>query len=172
MLDGLRSRLVNRRTRGRNGCEIDINIPELDSDQWSSSQNSNLTDYGEIDEPYKKNNKFFGKLVKFLRGKDESTPQHHIHHRDRSHSRNSSSEDILSYSSKHSMDSQRSICRRSDVGAHKRIDSIAETEGSLDSPSSSEVRKSDLVKYAEVLKDSTQKPTIKVRRRSKGFVSF
>ncbi|GJV44689.1 protein CHUP1, chloroplastic [Tanacetum coccineum] len=158
--------------KGEMGVDIDINIPELDSDQWSSSQNSNLTDSGEIDQPYKKNNKFFGKLVKFLRGKDESTPQHHIHHRDRSHSRNSSSEDILSYSSKHSLDSQRSICRRSDVGAHKRIDSIAETEGSLDSPSSSDVQKSELVKYAEVLKDSNQKPTIKVRRRSKGFVSF
>nr|GEW15441.1 protein CHUP1, chloroplastic-like [Tanacetum cinerariifolium] len=62
------------------------------------SQNSNLTDFGEVDEPYKKNNKFFRKLVKFLRGKDESTPQHHIHLRDHGHSRNSSSEDILSYS--------------------------------------------------------------------------
>ncbi|GJY45112.1 CHUP1, chloroplastic-like protein [Tanacetum coccineum] len=163
---------ANKEHEGEMGVDLDINIPELDSDQWSSSQNSNLTDSGEIDQPYKKNNKFFGKLVKFLRGKDESTPQHHIHHRDRSHSRNSSSEDILSYSSKHSLDSQRSICRRSDVGAHKRIDSIAETEGSLDSPSSSDVQKSELVKYAEVLKDSNQKPTIKVRRRSKGFVSF
>nr|GFB58464.1 protein CHUP1, chloroplastic [Tanacetum cinerariifolium] len=98
--------------------------------------------------------------------------QHRIHHRDRSHSRNSSPQDILSYSSKHSMDSQRLICMRSDVGAHKGIDSIAETVGSLDSPSSSDGQKSELVKFAEVLKDSNQKPTIKVRRRSKGFVSF
>ncbi|GKC21457.1 hypothetical protein Tco_1023607 [Tanacetum coccineum] len=125
------------------GVDIDINIPELDSDQWSSSQNSNLTDSGEIYEPYKKNNKFFGKLK------------------------------ILAYSSKHSLDSQSSIYRRSsDVRAHKRIDSIAETKGSLDSPSSSDGQKSELVKYAEVLKDSTPKPSIKVRRRSKGFVSF
>nr|GEV18980.1 protein CHUP1, chloroplastic-like [Tanacetum cinerariifolium] len=110
---------ANKEHEGEMGVDIDINVPELDSDQWSSSQNSNHTDFSEIDEPYKKNNKFFGKLVKFLRGKDESTPQHHIHHHDHSHSRNSSSEDILSYSSKHSMYSQRSICTRSDEGAHK-----------------------------------------------------
>nr|GEV92177.1 zinc finger, CCHC-type [Tanacetum cinerariifolium] len=100
---------TNKEYEGKMGVDIDINIPELDSDKWSSSQNSNLADSGEIDEPYKKNNKFFRKLVKFLRGKDESTPQHHIHHRNHSHSRNSSSEDILSYSSKHSMYSQRVI---------------------------------------------------------------
>nr|GFD00158.1 protein CHUP1, chloroplastic-like [Tanacetum cinerariifolium] len=65
---------ANKEHEGEMRVDIDINIPALDSDQWSSSQNSNLTDSGEIDEPYKKNNKFFGKLVKFLIGKDESAP--------------------------------------------------------------------------------------------------
>ncbi|PWA66328.1 hypothetical protein CTI12_AA323890 [Artemisia annua] len=135
---------ANKDHEGEMGVDIDINIPELDSDQWSSSQNSNLTDSGEIDEPYRKNNKFFREAREVLKRKRRAYPS----------------------------PSHPPPRPRSDIGVHKRIDSIAESEGSLDSPSSSDGQKSELVKYAEVLKDSNQKPTIKVRRRSKGFVSF
>ncbi|KAI3512575.1 hypothetical protein L1887_19891 [Cichorium endivia] len=174
-----------------------INIPELDSDQWSSSQNSILTDSGELDDSFiddsssrKTHTKFFGKLVKLLRGKDghSPTPNHlpHPHnHRNRSHSRNSSFEDFNSYSdssfghlgnsSKQSLDSQ--IPRHGDVGgwmcSDRRIDSIAEVDGigggGSDSPSSSDGKKSELVKYAQVLRDSN--PT-RFHRRSAQFSSF
>ncbi|KVH97961.1 hypothetical protein Ccrd_023813 [Cynara cardunculus var. scolymus] len=176
--------------------EKGINVHELDFDQWSSSQASNLTDSGELDEsfisypsPQKTNKKFFGKLVKLLRGKDSGSShggsRHHHHHR-RPPSKNLSLErtedDMNSYSdysfgnvgnsSKHSMDSQRSFHRHSDIGVHKRIDSIAEDSGGIgggsDSPSSSDGQKSDLMKYAEVLKDSPAK----YRRRSTLFSSF
>ncbi|KAI3684217.1 hypothetical protein L6452_33438 [Arctium lappa] len=181
--------------------EKGINIQELDSDQWSSSQASNLTDSSEVDEsfisypsPQKTNKKFFGKLVKLLRRKDSGShhPPHTHHHPPRPHhhhSRNSSlertEEDTNSYSdysfghlgnsSKHSMDSQRSKHRHSDVGIHKRIDSIAESGGiggGSDSPSSSDGQKSDLIKYAEVLKDSPSKSSAKYRRRAALFSSF
>lgn len=187
---------------GKEGVdEKGINVQELDSDQWSSSQASNHTDSGDLDEsfisypsPQKTNKKFFGKLVKLLRGKDSGShggnhphPPHHPHHH---HSRNPSlertEEDTNSYSdysfgrlgnsSKHSMDSQRSIHRHSDVGVHKRVDSIAESGGGIgrgsSSFSSSDGQKSDLMKYAEVLKDSPSKSPAKYRRRSTLFSSF
>ncbi|KAK9066103.1 hypothetical protein SSX86_015505 [Deinandra increscens subsp. villosa] len=149
-----------------------MRFPELDSDQWSSPQSSSLLDSGELDEHLvdhlssrKSSSKFFGKLVKFLRGKDGNSQC--------SHSRNSS--DVNSYSdysiglfrnsSKRSIDSQRSIHRHSDLGTHKRIDSIAEGGGFSGSPSSSDGQKSELTKYAEVLQDSNPKGLTRYRRR-------
>ncbi|CAI9260964.1 unnamed protein product [Lactuca saligna] len=190
---------ANKEGIGDNG--INILVPELDSDQWSSSQASILTDSGDLDESLiddsssrKTHNRFFGKLMKLLRGKDSHSPNHlpHPHHHNRhvSHSRNSSVEDMNSYSDssfghlgssfKHSVDSQKSINRHSDVGgwmcSDRRIDSIAEGEGiggaggdSSDTPSSSDGKRSELVKYAEVLRDSN--PT-RFHRRSAQFSSF
>ncbi|KAI7727673.1 hypothetical protein M8C21_001129 [Ambrosia artemisiifolia] len=162
---------------------------ELDSDPWSSPQSSNLMDSGELDEPIndcsssRKSNKFFGKLIKFLRWKDGNVLDDHNHHR--SHSRNSSldtnsysdySFGYIASSSKHSMDSRMSFHRHSDLGMHNRIDSIAECsdidDGFLGSTSSSDGQKSELVKYAEVLKDSNPKPSSRYRRRSTPFSSF
>lgn len=179
--------------------EKGINVQELDSDRWSSSPASNLTDSGELDEsfigyssPQKTNKKFFGKLVKLLRGKDSGSHggSHHRHLHSRNSSLERTEEDVnscsdysfgdLGNSSKRSMDSQRSmIHRHSDIGVHKRIDSITGgggggggIGGGSDSPSSSDGRKSDLVKYAEGLKESQAKSTAKYRRRSTLFSSF
>ncbi|KAI3670508.1 hypothetical protein L1987_87844 [Smallanthus sonchifolius] len=159
--------------------------PELDSDQWSSPPSSNPMDSGELDDPFidypssrKGNYKFFGKFVKFLRGKDGNNPdQHHPrrhvhdynrHHSQCSHSRNSSFEQMESIGE--DMNSY------SDLGLHKRIDSIAEgrdvDDGFLGSPSSSYGQKSELVKYAEVLQDSNPKPPTRYHRRSTMFSSF
>ncbi|KAM0034669.1 putative protein CHUP1 [Helianthus debilis subsp. tardiflorus] len=152
---------------------------ELDFDPWSSPQSSSLMDSGQPDHSLsRKSNKFFGKLVKFLRRKDENVVDDHNHRRN--HSQCSSSLDTNSYSdypfgyltnsSKHSMDSRMSFHR------HKRIDSISEG-GDVDhsfsgSLSSSDGQKSELVKYAEVLKGSNPKPTTRYRRRSTPFSSF
>ncbi|KAL4584500.1 hypothetical protein LXL04_009103 [Taraxacum kok-saghyz] len=72
-----------------------INIPKLDSDQWSGSQASILTDSVDLDESdsssRKTQNRFVGKLLKILRGKDSHN------HRHGSHSRNSSLEDLNSF---------------------------------------------------------------------------
>lgn len=175
---------ANKEGFGENG----INITELDSDRWSSSQGSILTDSGELDESFiddsssrKTRNKFFGKLIKLLRGKDSPSrsPSHLHHHRHRSHSVHSSL-DFNSYgesSFRPSVDSQKSINRNSDVGGwmcHRRIDSIAEGDGVgggiSDSPSSSDGKKSELMKYAEVLRDSNPS---RFHRRSVGeFSSF
>ncbi|KAI3806846.1 hypothetical protein L1987_22761 [Smallanthus sonchifolius] len=160
-----------------------INIPELDSDQWSSPPSSSPMDSGELDDPFidhpssrKSNYKFFGKFVKFLRGKDGNSPDHHPcrhvhdynrHHSQCSHSRNSSFEQMESIGE--DMNSY------SDLGLHKRIDSIAEggdDDGFLGSPSSSDGQKSELLKYAEVLQDSNPKPPTRYRRRSTMFSSF
>ncbi|XP_076902004.1 protein CHUP1, chloroplastic-like [Bidens hawaiensis] len=154
---------------------------EPDSDQWSmgsSELNEPFTDHSSS---RKTNNKFFGKLVKFIRGKDKNTPDHHHrHHSQCSHSRNSSFEDMNSYSdyysSKYSMDSRISVHRHSDFGIHNRIDSIDEgddiNDGFLGSFSSSDGQRSELMKYAEVLKDSNLKPPTRCRGRSKSFSSF
>ncbi|KAJ9559695.1 hypothetical protein OSB04_004855 [Centaurea solstitialis] len=174
-------------------AEKGINFQELDPDQWSSSQASNLTDSGELDEslvsypsPQKANKKVFGKLVRFLRGKDGSSGgSSHRHHR---HSSNPSLERTeeetcsdysfgnLGNTSKRSMDSQSSVYRDSDVGVHKRIDSIAESGGiggdGSDSPSLSDGGILDMIKYAEVLKDSPAKSTAKYHRRSTLFTSY
>nr|XP_043636921.1 protein CHUP1, chloroplastic-like [Erigeron canadensis] len=164
-------------------------IPELDSDHWSNSQSSNLTDSEELDDSFidypssrKSNSKFFRKFVKFLRGKDGHNPdQNHQDHDPRQHqrsnSRNSSFEqsesagefrksftEYIQNSSKRSMDFKQLMHRYSDVGTHKRIDSIG--GGSLDPHSSLDGQKSDLVKYAVALQDSGPNLTAKYRRRS------
>ncbi|XP_071686731.1 protein CHUP1, chloroplastic-like [Rutidosis leptorrhynchoides] len=151
-------------------------LPELDDDQWSGPQSSsNLTDSSEPDEsltdysshhhhhhqPHHSNHKFFGKLMKFLRGKDGHNRNSSVEQTESVEDVNSCSESSfgnLVLSSKHSFDSQKLIYRLSDVGVHRRIDSIAE-DGNID-------KRSELVKYAEVLKDSSPKPTAKDRRRS------
>ncbi|KAI3780997.1 hypothetical protein L2E82_10994 [Cichorium intybus] len=97
-----------------------INIPELDSDQSSSSQNSILTDFGELDDSFI----------------------------DDSSSRNSSKQYVESQ-----------IPRYGDVRgwmcSDRQIDSIAEVDGigsggGSDSPSSSDGKKTELVKYAQL----------------------
>lgn len=155
-----------------------INIPELDSDQWSSSQSSNFTDSVELDESCidysssrKSNYKVFGKLVKLLKGKDNH--DHDVHRQFRNSSLDRTCSDNLGFSCKHYMELKKSMHRRSDdLGMHKRIDSIA--EGGLDSPCSSDGQKSEIVKYAEALKDSNPDPKRmgKYRRRSVSFSSF
>ncbi|KAL8260812.1 hypothetical protein R6Q59_024861 [Mikania micrantha] len=160
-----------------------INIPELGgSDQWSSPSSSNLMNSSELKEDLvdhrssrKSSYKFLGKVVKFLRRND---PDHCSQCRNSSLERvESVEEDVGScsdysfgYSSKRSMDSQMPIDRHSDFG---RIDSIAEG-GAIDygSFSSSDSRKSELLKYAEVLQDSYRKPTTRYRWRSTPFSSF
>lgn len=132
-------------------------LPELDDDQWSSAQSSNLTHSGELDESltddssyHNSNHKFFGKLVKFLRGKDG-------HNRNSSFEQPESVEEVNSCSES-SFGNLAFRYRLSDLGMHRRIDSIAE-DGDI-------YERSELVKYAEALKDSSPKPTAKDRRRS------
>ncbi|KAI3521463.1 hypothetical protein L1887_10931 [Cichorium endivia] len=158
------------------GGERNINLPEIDSDRWTSrSQGSSIADSGEIDEsfiddslPRKNNNyKFFGKLIRMLRRKDSHS--HHHHHHSHRHSRSSSrsedmyspklSENPKSRTSNLLMDSRRLTRRHSDVCVYKQIDSIAEDDDGEDgggrlSASSLYGKRSELEKYAEVFKDT------------------
>lgn len=145
------------------GGEKVINLHEIDSDQWSNSQASIITDSGEFEEsfiddtlPHKNNNKFFGKLMRVIRGKDSPNQQR------RNHSKNSSfGEDISSFCSP-----QRLTHRHSDSSFYKQIDystqgggSCNDNRGGLRSCSSSSAgQKSELAKYADALKDSRVKP--------------
>lgn len=112
------------------GGEKAINITEFDSDQWSSSQASYLTDSPDFEDSFNdnsstsktsssSNNKFFGKLMKLLRGKDS----HHHHHHHHRHSRASSLERTVSVDSAVSnsgMDDQSNRLRTSSQGSSRR----------------------------------------------------
>ncbi|KAK3028893.1 hypothetical protein RJ639_039902 [Escallonia herrerae] len=217
---------ANKEVPGEKG----ISILEFDSDQWSSSQASYLTDSGEFDDSSIENSstnktntpsksKVFGKLMKLLRGKDAH------HSRDSSVETSACAEDVLGTyssdsplcnsgsstltdvqghrlrtssqgSSRHSFNLQRPLYlqrlksvkaddinelertrRNSDSGSlYRKIDTI--TEGAVSSSKdnqlhqeSEDVEKSELEKYAEVLKDSRGE-TSKFRRRSASFSSF
>ncbi|KAI3777875.1 hypothetical protein L1987_47678 [Smallanthus sonchifolius] len=140
-----------------------INVPEIDSDQWSTSQASIVTDDH-------KSNKFFGKLIRILRGKDKD-------------SRNSSrgGEDMCN--SCWSPENQKLTHRHSDSSFYNQIDSIAKEDGgdggggggrghSRQSYSSLGGQKAELAKYAEALNDSRPASNFKSHRRSSSLTFF
>ncbi|KAL4583773.1 hypothetical protein LXL04_008356 [Taraxacum kok-saghyz] len=168
------------------GGENNINPPDVDSDQWSKSQDSMVTNSMELREsfigdslPHKNSNKFFGKLMRLIRGKDS-----HSHHHHSTKSRlSSTSDDMYSSrssenhrlrssssvgSSSHSMDYKRLTRRHSDVCFYKQIDSIDEDgdeDDRLDS-SSSFGKDTELAKYADALKDTFATSNLKLHRSS------
>ncbi|KAI3759731.1 hypothetical protein L6452_07758 [Arctium lappa] len=183
------------------GSDKGIDLLEIDSDQWSSSQASVITDSRDYESSVddslhhkNNNNKFFGKLLRVLRGKQSlnQTPQHNA----RNHSRNpslgrseSGGDDLNSFSDSNSVvhlgsssenQRQRLTHRHSDHGCfYKQIDSVAEGGGSSGgggggglSSSSSCGKKSELVKYAEALKDSRSDSDFKFHRSSPSFGSL
>ncbi|XP_071712189.1 protein CHUP1, chloroplastic-like [Rutidosis leptorrhynchoides] len=159
------------------GGEKIINIHEIDSGRWSNSQASTIADFGEYEESFNEdtqpqknnNNKFFGKLMRVIRGKDQSPN----HHRRRNHSRSSSlGDDILSCFS-----SQQGLTHRhSDSSFYKRIDYGVQGGGSggsrRSSPSSYGGQKSELVKYADALKDSHVTRNFKSHRSTPSLPLF
>ncbi|KAI7757313.1 hypothetical protein M8C21_031441, partial [Ambrosia artemisiifolia] len=129
-----------------------ISLQEIDSDQWSNSEASIITS-SEFDDSFvedtlpHKNNKFFGKLMHILRGKDTDKDK----------------------------DKDKSSCwspknqrfRTPSVGC-KKIDYSEKDGGGLGlrSCSVSTGGKSELVKYAEALKDSRTMSNFKSYRRT------
>ncbi|KAI3786144.1 hypothetical protein L1987_45275 [Smallanthus sonchifolius] len=168
----------------------------IDSEQWSISQASIITDSGEFDETFiddqlrhKNNNTFFGKLMRVIRGKDHShnnSPNHHNHQRN--HSRNSSvgksesgGDDIVSCGSSENQrlktlsgGSKRLTHRHSDSSFYKQVDSDAGggPGGRRRRSFSSGGQKSELAKYAEALKDSRAKSNFKSHKSSPSLCFF
>ncbi|XP_076908457.1 uncharacterized protein LOC143565351 [Bidens hawaiensis] len=160
------------------GGESLINLQEIDSYQWSrsNSQASINMDSSEFDESFTddwlphKNNKFFGKLMRILRGKDKDKDRDKENHR-RIHSRGRSESGGDDVNSCWSPDNQRS---RMSTGGSKKLrhrhsdssfyntDPIVKDDvcggsgsgGCRSRSSSMGGQKSELVKYAEALKDS------------------
>ncbi|KAD4889332.1 hypothetical protein E3N88_21405 [Mikania micrantha] len=161
----------------------------IDSEQWSISQASIITDSGEFDESFiddqlrhKNSNTFFGKLMRVIRGKDShsSSPSHHHHHYHRNHSRNSSmgisesgGDDMLSCSSSENQrfrtpsgGSKRLTHRHSDSSFYSHEDSVAGGGSGRRRSCSSGGQKSELTKYAEALKDSRAKSNFNKSHRT------
>ncbi|XP_027336365.1 protein CHUP1, chloroplastic-like isoform X2 [Abrus precatorius] len=191
-------------------------VSDLDSDQWSSSQASFLTDSGECEEyspldnpssDTKVNNtsksKIFGKLMKLIRGKESQHQRGRVTSQEKSISRediNSSNFSLSISTGTESLRSEyatptaassasydfRTMClkdengRNSDSHTPKRskIFGVRKTgsgdfKNRLDSFSeSAAAEKSNLVKYAEALRDSSGSTKHKVRRRSASYSSF
>ncbi|KAL9999914.1 putative protein CHUP1 [Helianthus debilis subsp. tardiflorus] len=168
----------------------------IDSEQWSISQASIITDSGEFDESFindqlrHKNNKntFFGKLMRVIKGKDSQTnsPNHHHH---RNHSRSSSvgksesgGDDIMSTCSPSesqrlrtpSGGSKRLTHRHSDSSFYKHDDSVASGNNSdrRRRSNSSGGHKSELTKYADALKDSRDNSNFKSHKSSPTLCFF
>ncbi|KAI7757316.1 hypothetical protein M8C21_031444, partial [Ambrosia artemisiifolia] len=126
-----------------------ISLQEIDSDRWSNSEASIITS-SEFDDSFvedalpHKNNKFFGKLMCILRGKDKDKDKDN--------------------KDKHYKNQR---LRTSSVGC-KKIDSSEKDAGGfgLRSCSVSTGGKSELVKYAEALKDSRTMSNFKSYRRT------
>ncbi|KVI05914.1 hypothetical protein Ccrd_015739, partial [Cynara cardunculus var. scolymus] len=187
------------------GAEKGVDLLDIDSDQWSSSQASIITDSGDqLDESSvddslhhkNNNNKFFGKLIRVLRGKQSQNQNQNQNHQLRNHSRNpslgrseSGGDDLNSFSDSistthlgsssenqrprtstgGSSSSQRLTHRHSDHACfYKQSDSIAEGGGGGSShgscSSSSCGKKSELLKYAEALRDSSSTLNFKFHR--------
>ncbi|KAJ0537063.1 putative protein CHUP1 [Helianthus annuus] len=169
----------------------------IDSEQWSISQASIITDSGEFDESFindqlrhkNNNNTFFGKLMRVIKGKDShsNSPNHHHHHRN--HSRNSSvgksesgGEDIMSTCSPSesqrlrtpSGGSKRLTHRHSDSSFYKHDDSGGSGNNSdrRRRSNSSGGHKSELTKYADALKDSREKSNFKSHKSSPTLCLF
>ncbi|WJX91982.1 hypothetical protein P8452_73689 [Trifolium repens] len=191
---------------------------DFDSDQWSSSQASFVIDTGEGDEcsPLENSSdarvkdnsnhlsgtnksKIFGKLMKLMRGKDNSSNLSSRvtsleKYRSREDSTNNSPHDTGAYrseygtpteTSRNSLDLNRALIskednrRNSDVGSSKnfspRTSGAGDLKNSFHSFSESySSEKSNLIKYAEALKNSSSSETSKhvVRRRSASYSSF
>ncbi|KAI7740689.1 hypothetical protein M8C21_020741 [Ambrosia artemisiifolia] len=163
----------------------------INSEQWSISQASIITDSGEFDESFiddqlhhKNNNStFFGKLMRVIRGKDShsNSPTHHHY---RNHSRNSSlgGDDIISSCSTTSESqrlrtvsvegSKRLSHRHSDSSFYKHDESVSSGDGRHRRSSSSGGQKSELSKYAEALKDSRPKSNFKSHKSSPSLCFF
>ncbi|KAL2338011.1 hypothetical protein Fmac_012457 [Flemingia macrophylla] len=195
---------------------------DLDSDQWSSSQASFLTDSGERDDyspldnssETKANNntsksKIFGKLMKLIRGIDSPHHRGRLPSKGKSISREDSNASQFSLSIpngndngieglrseyptpgatsrtssfeynqtlslkdessrtsySHTPGSSKNLSprRRSSVDSKNHVDSFSE---------SSDMDKSNLVKYAEALRKSDETPKHKTHRRSAVYSSF
>lgn len=199
--------------------EKGINIMDFDSGRWSSSQASFLTDSGELDDSSVDNSsvnrtsssskKFFSKLRRLIRGKDNShqnqispaersvsfdemmgtcsceTPQtdgQSNRFSSRSHSSSRHSVDIQKLKSLRLDDLKdlENIRRSSDVGSYRRL--VLDGEGGNELPQengteqdSEAIEKNELVKYAEVLRDSRSGTprggTPKLHRKSKSISS-
>jgi hypothetical protein len=188
---------------------------DFDSDQWSSSQASFVIDGDECsplenssDARVKDNSnhlsgtnksKIFGKLMKLMRGKDNSSNLSSRvtsleKYRSREDSTNNSPHDTGTYrseygtpteTSRNSLDLNRALIskednrRNSDVGSSKnfspRTSGAGDLKNSFHSFSESySSEKSNLIKYAEALKNSSSSETSKhvVRRRSASYSSF
>ncbi|KAJ0576414.1 putative protein CHUP1 [Helianthus annuus] len=99
-----------------------INLQEIDSDRWSNSQAS-IISFSDFDEscvedslPHNKKNKFFGKLMRILRGKDKDK---------RNHSRNSSEDMSSCWSPENQrlrISSEKLTHRHSDSSFYKQIE--------------------------------------------------
>ncbi|KAJ9568440.1 hypothetical protein OSB04_004406 [Centaurea solstitialis] len=162
--------LILEYAKKEGGAEKGIDLLDIDSGRWSTSQASvfgDQFDEASVDESVhhkNNNNKFFGKLIRVIRGKPSPNPPHPI----RSHSRNpslgrsgSGGDDMISFndsynavqrprtstggsSSKRSLDSSQRLSHRHSDNAdfYKQLDSIADVGGDGDtgSRSSSRVR--------------------------------
>ncbi|XP_023756174.1 protein CHUP1, chloroplastic [Lactuca sativa] len=151
------------------GGEMNINITDIDSDRWSKS--SMMTDSMELDEsfindslPRKNNNKFFGKLIRLLRGKSRNSSRSSDNRKLRTCTSSVGS------SNRSSIDSRRLTRRHSDVCFYKQIDSIDEEDDDDDGgrlcSSSSCSKDKELAKYAEALKDTRASSNLKLHRSS------
>lgn len=191
---------------------------EFDSDQWSSSQASFLTDSGECDDYSPLDNssdarantvsksKIFGKLMRLIRGKDSQNHRSRVttsqekpgsqedsnspHFRSSISTGNDTAAEGLRSEyvtptdiSRTSFDFNQTLSTKdenrssSDVGSSKNFSLMR--RGSVDSKfridsfsDSSGTEKSNLVKYAEAIKDSSGAPRSKIQRRSASYSSF
>ncbi|XP_022147417.1 protein CHUP1, chloroplastic isoform X2 [Momordica charantia] len=192
-----------------------INIMDFDSDQWSSSQASSLTDQDDsyVDfqattKPSSNKIKFISKLRKLLKGKDSQqnqalsaeksaasmedsdSPRYSSSNSTGTNATRAEGQGIGSAnssqsSSRHSMDFRRlssqeygkpedSVRRNSDGGyTNKRLvlgsNRMSNSPFKTPSPDTESSEKSELMKYAEVLKDS---PGAKNRSHRKGAASI
>ncbi|CAJ1951050.1 unnamed protein product [Sphenostylis stenocarpa] len=191
-------------------------VSDMDSDQWSSSQASFLTDSGEPEDyslpetssEAKVNNpsksKVFGKLMRLIRGKDSQHQRGRVMSKEKSMSRDDSNSSHFSSStstgneclrgdyatpsaiSRTSFDYNQALSVKDDSGRNSdshtpgstrnfspRRRNSADFKNRLDSFSeSSGMEKTNLVKYAEALKDSSGIPKHKSHRRSAAYSSF
>ncbi|KAK9066204.1 hypothetical protein SSX86_013525 [Deinandra increscens subsp. villosa] len=160
----------------------------IDSEQWSISQASIITDSGEFDESFiddqmrrHKNNNytFFGKLMRVIRGKES-----HSHSRNSSVAKSESGgDDVFSCSSNENQKLIRTPLalggsdalthRHSDSSFYDQVDSPASAGGRSGRRScSSGGPKSELAKYAEALKDSRARSNFKSHRSSPSLCFF
>ncbi|KAK8592572.1 hypothetical protein V6N13_063145 [Hibiscus sabdariffa] len=150
------------------GCIGDkgmINNPDFDYDQWlhSSPQNSIATDYSSGENSSKPANKtkFFKKLRRLLRGKDMSKTDEDVE----SMTPTSRSPSAASLDIPRSTKDPEKFRRNSDFGSYgfKRLMSGKdELDLSIETPKSFQdsdaILKSDLIKFAEVLKQPAPRP--------------